>query len=179
MGGSGFPAGRAPFARGGRACESASSTTAKKLESSGMSARRRHCSPFEEISSSRVTLRSTIHFWSMVSSRKAQTFPLACLSRHSLAGAAREPAGAASSVMGRRSCASSGRRGTVTASAFFMRRKTWPHWAQVTATPDSGTRSSSTRYFALQRSQRTSIRVVAQGSLAPHLDASTGFEPKN
>src|SRR4051812_29746772 len=53
---------------GGGAEGAGTSTTWKKLASSAMLPRRFQVSPLLEISSSRVTLRSTIHFCSVVSS---------------------------------------------------------------------------------------------------------------
>jgi hypothetical protein len=55
----------------------ASSTTWKKLASSAMLPSRFQLSPVRLISSSRDTFRSTIHFWSVVSSLKVKTLPLA------------------------------------------------------------------------------------------------------
>ncbi|HSM91655.1 MAG TPA: hypothetical protein VLT47_02145, partial [Anaeromyxobacteraceae bacterium] len=60
---------------------SAASTTWKKLASSAMLPSRFHGSPESEISSSRATFCSTIHYWSVVSSLKVKTFPFACRTR--------------------------------------------------------------------------------------------------
>src|SRR5512133_1982071 len=62
---------------------SAASTTWKKLASSAMLPSRFHWSPAREISSSRETFCSTIHFWSVVSSLKVKRFPFDWRTRHS------------------------------------------------------------------------------------------------
>src|SRR4051812_29297082 len=70
----------------------ASSTTWKKLASSAMLPNRFQTSPVRLISSSRLTFRSTIHFWSVVSSLKLKTFPFDWRTFHSLSlGAALAP----------------------------------------------------------------------------------------
>jgi hypothetical protein len=81
--------------------------------------------------------------------------------------------------MGTASTTSPAFSGTVTTSAFFFTRKTWPQRAQVTATPLSGTRSSAMEYWALQRSQRRSMGGNGQGSHGSHLDASAQSRWKN
>lgn len=53
-----------------------------------MSPSRFQVSPVREISSSRDTLRSTIHFWRKVRSLKVKVLPLGCRRRHSRAPAA-------------------------------------------------------------------------------------------
>src|SRR5438477_4042106 len=115
-----------------------------------------HASPVREISSSRLTLRSTIHFCSVVSSLNEKMFPVGWRTFHSreaLGGCASgDFAGSVSSLT---RCGGGGR---VAGGADFLRtRKTWLHEVHFTVTPLSGTRASSNSYSVLQRGQLTSI----------------------
>src|SRR5574342_309678 len=170
---------------------SAASTTWKKVASSAMLPRRFHWSPESEISSPRETFFSTIHFWSVVSSLKVKTLPLACRTRHSrFSGGIGEPdgvvaggvsagaAGALVAVTGG-SVASPGFSGTVTTSAFFFTLNRCPQFEHLTVSPASVTWASSKTYWARQRSQRTSIGNSAQSIPGSDFDASEPQVPKN
>ncbi len=126
-----------------------------------MSPRRFQVSPVTEISSSRETFRSTIHFWSVVSSLKLKMFPLAWRTFHSRGFSG--PAGAGCAGGSSTWPPSSGLTGTVTTSAFFFTLKTWLHWVHFTVTPASVIRASSNSYSVLHRSQRTSMNRISSG----------------
>jgi hypothetical protein len=165
----------------------ARSTTWKKLASSGMLPSRFHWSPASEISSSRETFCSMIHFCSVVSSRKVKVLPFACRTRHSR-GRSGSPwgvgtGGAPASDVGARSggggsegacapglgaaalagrgapCISPGFTGTVTTSSFFLTLNTCPQFVHCTVSPEGVTCSSSNTYWALHFSQRTSMEA--------------------
>jgi hypothetical protein len=112
-----------------------------------------HWSPESEISSSRETFRSTIHFCSVVSSRKVKRLPFAWRTRHSRGsvvwgpgaaearalaswGSERTPGRGAAAVAGMGvEWISSGLTGTVTTSSFFFTRKMCPQLVHRTVSP--------------------------------------------
>src|SRR5512140_2886630 len=110
-------------------------------------------SPESEISASRPTFPSTIHFCRVVSSRQTKTLPLVWRTFHS-----RDGGGGGSSLTSCAPWASSGFTGRVITISLRLTRKTWAHCVHLTVTPSVGTRASSSSYSVLQRGQLTSIR---------------------
>jgi len=152
---------------------SAASTTWKKLVSSAMSPRRFHVRPLREISWSRPTLRSTIHFCSVVISRKRSVPPSA--RRKVQSGAADN---ASSGTGWAVSDVGFGVPGVVASrdTPPGITLNTCPQLLHCTGVPAGPTRESSSSYSVAHRLQRTSMTGL-DGDDAP-ADSQSQSAPK-